>query len=200
MSNFKERADAARNRQAILEAALALFAEAKDPAALTMNAVAEAAGVGKGTLFRRFGDRASLLRAVFDIQVEQVAQCLASDSSPLGPGTPPAERIAAILHAIVDLKLKNRSLTQAVEALAPAASTSPFVSEQYASIEGLLQELLTQLIPQSEVVFTTHALLGAARMDLLDYLSVHEGLTDEEIRQGLNAFVHRVLRGNPESD
>ncbi|MFS0725223.1 TetR/AcrR family transcriptional regulator [Paenibacillus sp. 1P07SE] len=197
MSHNKERADAVRNRQAILDAALVLFAEAKDPAALTMSAVAAAAGVGKGTLFRRFGDRAGLLRAVFDVQVEQVAQAIATGPSPLGPDTPPMIRIPAILRAIVDLKLDNRSLAQAVEALAPAASSSPFVSERYSYIEDLLKQQLAELLPQSEVVYTAHAMLGGARMDLLDYLSAQEGLTDEEIRQGLDAFVHRLLRDGP---
>jgi AcrR family transcriptional regulator len=65
----KERADAARNRQAILAAASTLFAAIDDPMTVTMDDVAAAAGVGKGTLFRRFGDRAGLLRAVFETRM-----------------------------------------------------------------------------------------------------------------------------------
>lgn len=193
MSNLKERADAARNRLIILDAALHLFAEAKNPAVLTMDAVAEAAGVGKGTLFRRFGDRAGLLRAVFDLQVEQIANDIKHGSSPLGPDTPPKARILAILHAIIDLKLNNRSLTQAVESLTSVPNRSPFISEHYSYIEDLLKELLTNILPKSEVVFATHALLGAARMDLLDYLSEEEGMTKEEIHQNLDNFVRRYF-------
>ena len=58
-----ERADAAENRRKVLAAAEALFARC-GPANVTMDAVAAEAGVGKGTLFRRFGDRAGLARAV----------------------------------------------------------------------------------------------------------------------------------------
>src|SRR3954452_11750353 len=58
-----ERADAAENRRRVLAAAERLFASC-DPARVTMDAVAAEAGVGKGTLFRRFGDRAGLARAV----------------------------------------------------------------------------------------------------------------------------------------
>src|SRR6185437_10429680 len=65
----KERADAARNRQAILAAASTLFETAEDPLTVTMDDVAAAAGVGKGTLFRRFGDRTGLLRGVFDARI-----------------------------------------------------------------------------------------------------------------------------------
>jgi AcrR family transcriptional regulator len=58
-----ERADAARNRRRILAAAEKLFAE-NGVSCTSMDAIAAEAGVGKGTLFRRFGDRASLARAL----------------------------------------------------------------------------------------------------------------------------------------
>ena len=58
-----ERADAAANREKVLAAAEKLF-KSCDPSTVTMDAVAAEAGVGKGTLFRRFGDRAGLARAV----------------------------------------------------------------------------------------------------------------------------------------
>src|SRR6266571_458096 len=58
-----ERADAQRNRLKILDAAERLFA-ANGIANVSMDAVAKAAGVGKGTLFRRFGDRAGLAVAL----------------------------------------------------------------------------------------------------------------------------------------
>ncbi|TSB47826.1 TetR/AcrR family transcriptional regulator [Alkalicoccobacillus porphyridii] len=194
MNQNNERADAARNRQAILDAALALFAETNDPATLTMNAVAEAAGVGKGTVFRRFGDRASLLRAVFDLQVDRAVQNIEYGPFPLGPDTPPIERIVAILQTIVVLKLTNRSLTQAVEAIASSSTSSPFVSKQYSYIEEKLKILLSELVPESEVIFTAHALLGATRIDLLNYLTAQENMNDDEIRQGLEAFLLRVLK------
>ena len=58
-----ERADAARNRRRILAAAEKLFAE-NGVSCTSMDAIAAEAGVGKGTLFRRFGDRASLARCL----------------------------------------------------------------------------------------------------------------------------------------
>src|SRR5450759_614817 len=60
-----ERADAVRNRLAILEAAEALVAR-RGAGCVTMDEVACAARVGKGTLFRRFGDRCGLMRALLD--------------------------------------------------------------------------------------------------------------------------------------
>ena len=60
-----ERADAARNRERVLAAARRLFAE-RGVDAVTMEAVARAAGVAKGTVFHRFGDRAGLALALLD--------------------------------------------------------------------------------------------------------------------------------------
>src|SRR3954454_3811127 len=57
-----ERADAARNRRKVLAAAEELFA-ARGVAAISMDDVAAAAGVGKGTLYRRFGDKSGLASA-----------------------------------------------------------------------------------------------------------------------------------------
>ncbi|NMP23746.1 TetR family transcriptional regulator [Sulfobacillus sp. DSM 109850] len=194
MRKTRERADAARNRQAILDAALALFAANQDPAVLTMDAVAKAAAVGKGTLFRRFGDRASLLRAVFDAQVDKLADAIDAGPPPLGPATPPAERVPAILEAIVALKLANRTLTHAVEAITPKAEgTGPFVSVRHAWIEERLEQLLGELIPRPHVPFTAHALLNTTRIDLLDYLTARQGLSHDEIRREFRHFVQRVL-------
>lgn len=61
----RERADAARNRERILEAARALMAE-RPISTICMDAIAERAGVGKGTLYRRFPERATLYIALLD--------------------------------------------------------------------------------------------------------------------------------------
>src|ERR1700755_897911 len=70
-----ERADAARNRRAVLDAAARLFA--RDGATcVTMEAVAAEAGVGKGTVFRRFGARAGLARAVISDVESQLQEAM----------------------------------------------------------------------------------------------------------------------------
>jgi AcrR family transcriptional regulator len=71
-----ERGDAARNRALLVDAARRLIA-ARGPDAVTMDEIAAAAGVGKGTLFRRFGSRAGLMIVLLDEdeQAEQQASC-----------------------------------------------------------------------------------------------------------------------------
>src|SRR5580692_2777508 len=96
-----ERSDAARNRALILDAADRLFA--RDGVSCTsMDAIAAEAGVGKGTLFRRFGDRASLVFALLD-SVERVFQDgFISGPPPLGPGAPPDERLIAFGESLLE--------------------------------------------------------------------------------------------------
>jgi AcrR family transcriptional regulator len=64
------RKDAERNRQRILGAARELFAEAGLDA--TLDAVAERAGVGVGTVYRRFPDKEALIDALFEERIDEV--------------------------------------------------------------------------------------------------------------------------------
>src|SRR5258708_19283495 len=94
-SQAPERADAARNRRRILAAAERLIAE-RGVSCVTMEQVAEAADVGKGTLFRRFGDRASLLFTLLDEREQEFQQSFLRGPAPLGPAAPPAARLLAL--------------------------------------------------------------------------------------------------------
>jgi hypothetical protein len=82
-----ERSDAARNRIRLLEAAARLVAE-RGPQCVTMEAIAQEAGVGKATLFRRFGDRNGLLLLLMDDAEAQFRQSCTAGPPPLGPGAP----------------------------------------------------------------------------------------------------------------
>ena len=98
----KERADAARNRARILEAAGALVAE-QGIECVSMDAVARAASVGTGTLYRRFGDRAGLAFALLDEQTRDFQNALISGPPPLGPGAPARERLRAFGAGYLEL-------------------------------------------------------------------------------------------------
>ena len=63
--------------------------------AVTMDDVAAAAGVGKGTLFRRFGSRAGLMIVLLDEDEKVEQQAFMFGPPPLGPGAPPLERLLA---------------------------------------------------------------------------------------------------------
>ncbi|MEV7522940.1 helix-turn-helix domain-containing protein [Streptomyces sp. NPDC091371] len=116
----KERADAARNRAAVLEAAAALFAE-HGVEAVSMDQIAKAAGVGKGTLFRRFGDKSGLATALLDARERLLQEAILSGPPPLGPGAPAADRLVAFADAYLDYLLEHLDLVRVSETAAPGA-------------------------------------------------------------------------------
>ncbi|MYS82003.1 TetR family transcriptional regulator [Streptomyces sp. SID5474] len=116
----RERADAARNRAAVLEAAARLFAE-QGVAAVSMDQVAAAAGVGKGTLFRRFGDKSGLAAALLDARERVLQEAILHGPPPLGPGAPAAERLGAFVDAYVDYLLEHLDLIRMSETSSPGA-------------------------------------------------------------------------------
>lgn len=98
----RERADAARNRLLVLAAAERLFAT-RGVAGVRMDDVAAEAGVGKGTLYRRFGDKGGLAVALLDERERELQQRMLRGAPPLGPGAPPAARLAAFVEAYLHL-------------------------------------------------------------------------------------------------
>jgi AcrR family transcriptional regulator len=90
----QERGDAARNRALLLEAARKLVAQ-RGADAVTMDDVAAAAGVGKGTVFRRFGSRAGLMMVLLDEDERASQQAFLFGPPPLGPDAAPTDRLVA---------------------------------------------------------------------------------------------------------
>src|SRR5215471_17271792 len=115
-----ERADAARNRRRVLDAAKQLFDE-RGIAAVTLDDVVAAAGVGKGTLFRRFGDKAGLAVALLDEQERALQERILNGPPPLGPGAEPVERLAAFVRTYVGYVARNTELVAMSQTSSPGA-------------------------------------------------------------------------------
>jgi AcrR family transcriptional regulator len=114
-SGGTERADAARNRAKILAAANDLFTT-RDPRAVTMDDIAKAAGVGRGTLYRRYPDTGAIAVALLDKHERNIQEQLLTGAPPLGPGAPPAERLAAFYAAMIELLDAHADLVLGAEA------------------------------------------------------------------------------------
>ncbi|MEU5811378.1 TetR family transcriptional regulator [Streptomyces sp. NPDC047718] len=197
MPEPRARKDAARNREAVLAAADALFARRESPEDVTMADVAAAAGVGKGTLFRAFGDRAGLLRALYEARLEPLREAAEAGPPPLGPAAPPQQRVPALLDALLCFKLDNRRLTLALEG---SGSTSPYRAEHYEQWHDLLRAVLEQIPGLADGHFTAHALLAATRADLVEHLAGQEGVPRERMRAQLADFATRVLAAGDDRD
>src|SRR6478672_11002276 len=134
-----ERADAARNREAILAAALRLV-ETRGVGCVTMDTVATEAGVGKGTLFRRFESREGLMAAVLN-ESETVWQgSVISGPPPLGPGAPPMERLLAFGHSRMRVNVTSGALIKAATGDSAARSRAA-ASFAVMHVRHLLHEL-----------------------------------------------------------
>lgn len=111
-----ERADAASNRQRILCAAAKLFAE-RGAEHVSMQDVAREAGVGMGTMYRRFGDREGLTHALLSESSRRFQEEIVRGAAPLGPGAPPRERLHAFGRRYLEI------LDEHAETLAAARAT-----------------------------------------------------------------------------
>ena len=107
-----ERADAARNRRHLLAVAREMLAES-GPDKLTMDALAERAGLGKGTVFRRFGTRAGIFAALLDDDERAFQQEVLAGPPPLGPGAAPADRLIAYGRARTGFLIAHRDIARA---------------------------------------------------------------------------------------
>jgi AcrR family transcriptional regulator len=106
------RADAARNRQLLLATAREIIAE--DGAdKLTMDGLAERAGLGKGTVFRRFGTRSGIFHALLDDDERDFQEQVLFGPPPLGPGAPPPDRLIAYGRARIDFLIGHRQIARA---------------------------------------------------------------------------------------
>ena len=130
-----ERADAMRNRRAILTATEELLATHR-PQDISMEQVAAGAGVGKGTVFHRFGNRMGLMRALMVDRAASLEQSVRSGPPPLGKGAPDRDRLLAFLDAIIEVVSRNKSL---MAELAYSAAAEPPPNEGPAN-EGPAQE------------------------------------------------------------
>ncbi|AEW99139.1 TetR/AcrR family transcriptional regulator [Streptantibioticus cattleyicolor] len=190
MAERKARSDAERNRQAVIAAADELFARGGGPRGVSMDDVAAAAGVGKGTLFRGFGDRTGLILAVVEARIEPLRQAVENGPPPLGPDTPPRERVPAVLDAILRFKFDNRQLSLALE---EAGRGSPYQAGHYAWWHRTLRDALRRLpdATDADSDFTAHALLAAVRADLVEHLAAK--LTLNQVAARLAEFTARLL-------
>jgi AcrR family transcriptional regulator len=187
----RERADAARNRQRVLAAAEQLFATT-DPAAVTMGAIARAAGVGRATLYRRFPDPASVAVALLDEHERRLQQLLISGPPPLGPGAPPAERLAAFYAAMVELLDRHLHL-----ALGAEGGHARFATGAYGFWRLHVRALLVDAhVPDPDTV--VDSLLAPLAPEVYRYQRQQRGRSPQQISDGLTWQAQRLLGPPPE--
>jgi AcrR family transcriptional regulator len=156
-----ERADAARNRRAILAATEELLA-AHRPQDISMEQVATAAGVVKGTIFHRFGHRTGLMIALMTERAQALNEAVRAGPPPLGPGAPDRDRLFAFMDAMIGVVGRNKSL---LAELARSGALEPLPTERSHSVYGFwhghISDLIASLRPDADADMIAHVLLGA---------------------------------------
>ena len=183
-----ERADAARNRQKILAAAERLIARLGIEH-VSMDMVAEEAGVGKGTIFRRFGDRAGFARALLDEHEQAFQEAFIRGEPPLGPGAPPAERLRAFGHAMIDRLEKYGDVILVGESGSPCAR---FRSPPFQAHRAHVTSLLTELDPRLDAEYHADSLLAVLAADQYRHLRQEREMPIERVRAGWDSVVAAV--------
>src|SRR5260370_21759902 len=163
---------------------------------LTMDALAEQAALGKGTVFRRFGTRAGIFQALLDDDERVFQEQVLAGPPPLGPGAPPIDRLIAYGRARAAFLIEHREIARAAldgSQPIPAGAQTP-VSQMH------IRVLLAQ-IPLGPADLDVLAMQPTAALDrpLLLYLSASDltggsAQTGERIARGWQDLLRRVCR------
>ncbi len=181
-----ERADAARNREALLRAAAELVEECSVEG-VTMDAVAARAGVGKGTVFRRFESREGLMAALLDHSESAWQQLVLSGPPPLGPGAAPRDRLIAFGHARIETTLRHAALIRA----AGHSGTRAYAAVSFAAMH--VRYLLGELGVAGDLGYLATALLAPLEIPILEQQTHIEHLPLTRIHAGWEDLVTRVI-------
>ncbi|MFF3906060.1 TetR/AcrR family transcriptional regulator [Streptomyces sp. NPDC001848] len=180
------RADAARNRTRLLEVAARLAAE-RGIANVTMEDIASGAGVGKGTVFRRFGDRIGLMVELLSHHEEGLQAAFLSGPPPLGPGAPARERLHAFGSAVIRHEHVHRDLYLAAHTDASRRRANPAYQLRLAHVCMLLREARAE----GDTELVAHTLLGYLETALVDHLLTRRGMSPERVEAGWCDLVDR---------
>lgn len=183
----RERADAAANRVRILDATRLVLAE-RGAEGITLDAVAERAGVGKGTVFRRFGDRSGLFQALLDEHLRVFQDAFMFGPPPLGPGAPPKERLAVFLEGLLDLEDGHLELILALERDRWKAPIGGYIVLSLHA-ENLIREISSKL----DAPVLAQLLLNAVNVNVVRHLRQEAGMSLAAIKASARALAAGLL-------
>ena len=187
-----ERSDAARNRRKILEAARAVFEE-RGVTNVSMEDVARAAGVGKGTLYRRFPNKGLLCQALLDQPTRRVQE----DAMRLvaAAGVSPLRKLGEFLESLVAFTEENLDLLYGGnEPLCGADRMARFAHPAFDwrrwTVLGLLRtaEREGDLTPGLDLEYIAAALLAPLDVDFYYYQRRVQNIPQERIAAGLRSL------------
>jgi AcrR family transcriptional regulator len=186
----RERADARRNRERIV-CATARLVERAGIDCFSMDDVAAEAGVGKGTLYRRFGDKSSLIRALISEPEQAFQESLIRGEPPLGPGAAPDERLHAFGDGLLTFLDRHVIYMQSAERFGGVDRYRHPVYAFYRTHVALL--LRQSLGDAASTDYLVDALLGPLGPEPFAYQRDGRRMSLDEIRAGWHTLCDAVL-------
>ncbi len=156
------RADARRNRDQILVAAREIFAERG--ADVPMEEIARRASVGVGTLYRRFVDRETLIRAVF----RDTYQAVADETRAALAEEPTA------WDALMRIMRQSAWLHVSVQAKSPRVTAVVRADEETSRVRDELLDMLDQVVRRAQEEGTLRRDVGVGDLAMLFISVVHQ--------------------------
>ena len=181
-----ERGDAARNRRLLLDAARALIAE-RGPDGVTTEDIAAAAGVGKGTLFRRFGTRSGLMIELLDEDERALQQAFLFGPPPLGPGAPALDRLLAFGRARLRFVHLHRAVLAQVSRDPQARYNAAF-----AVLHTHVRMLLAAANSSGDLDTQADALLALLDADYLTHRLAARGTTLRRLEESWDSVARKL--------
>lgn len=187
-----ERRDAARNRRRVLEAASGLFAE-RGVCETTMEEIAAQAGVGKGTLYRRYPNKGLLCQALLDeptrdFQARTMRATSARDLSPL-------ERLELFFEHLVAFMEENLDLLYGAHTSLSSADrlSHPAYDWRRWTVLGLLREAARrgEVSGELDLDYLATALLAPLDVELYHHQRRTLGISSSRVISGLVSLIPR---------
>jgi AcrR family transcriptional regulator len=185
----RERRDAAEHRQQILAAAARLFAR-RGVQAVTMEEIARAAGVGKGTLYRRYAHKGLLCLAVMESCWRHFQEDASAELARTADGLSSLARLDLFLGQLVGWIEEH---VDWLDVVANAAGEQPGGACRgpiFQWTHRVIADLLAQAVDHDEAavedpVYTADVLLAALDVHLYTYQRRVRGYSPQQIHRGL---------------
>ena len=202
----KERRDAMEHRRRILEVARQLFAQ-QGVEATSMHQIAQVAGVGQGTLYRRYAHKGELCQDLLQERHEhmlaEVAHVLTEQQTASA-----LEQLDSVLRLFINLLEEEGALLGPVAGMIGHSLPSPEKEQHnkfhqmpfYTFLYELLVRLLTAAVESGELAaldipFVADAMLTTLNPHFYHFQRRERGLPSERILQGLRQIYIQGVRG-----
>ncbi len=205
MRRRPERRQAADFDQRILQVAHKLFAE-RGIEGVSMHQIAQEAGVGQGTLYRRYAHKGELVLDLLNESVQRYLQDIQAEAQDLDAGSALQRLDSVLQRCIAFIEEQGSFLAAIMDTSSDARREMRFSTLYYRTVHSIIASLLEEAITQDELslldtTYTADALLATFDPALYLFQRHKRGYTPEQILQGARRiYIEGVSFRSPRQD